>query len=494
MKRLIYIACLLALFWSAPARAETRQRGVTTSCVGNGTTCVMPRPTGTVDGDLMFTWTATFPNSAAISAPSGWTTVCSETSGIFTNVLFSKVASSQAATENWSNNSNGATMYQVSLFDNSGGSLVLDGIQHTCAHVASGGSTVTPTALTSSVTWGTGVVFMIENQGSATQIATPFNYNTMFQGTAANSVTSETYVNQPASGSFTFSLFQSTANDGGNGFDYATALVKGASAPTVDYRQRSFTTGHTGSSPVSVTPPTGIQNGDLLVGCAFNDDTSTTHPITCPSGFTQFASDTTVRTGTCCCKTAASESGNYSFTSTGTLATFTASMTDLFDNAGGTLLCLKSAASASSSTSNCTSGSVAPTSAADILWATYFFNTASGIPSDLVGYYAGARGTINAFESTGFYPVGTTLITTPPSALGLGGNTAVCYAATLDIGEASPTATPTATPTTTATATPTSTPTPASGCPGYLGGQAGFGCSNLGNTQKLGQPILPNFN
>lgn len=74
------------------------------------------------------------------------------------------------------------------------------------------------------------------------------------------------------------------------------------------------------SSGITVTAPTGIQNGDLLVAIGFTPKTSTT--VTLPSGFSiqTFIGTGNVTAGVSsfvATKVAASESGNYTFTWTG---------------------------------------------------------------------------------------------------------------------------------------------------------------------------------
>lgn len=71
---------------------------------------------------------------------------------------------------------------------------------------------------------------------------------------------------------------------------------------------RTTTAGNT------VTAPTGIQNGDLLVAVLFNTD-PTAEPITLPSGWSRLTETETANNYfVLATKTAASESGNYTFT------------------------------------------------------------------------------------------------------------------------------------------------------------------------------------
>lgn len=78
------------------------------------------------------------------------------------------------------------------------------------------------------------------------------------------------------------------------------------------------------STSLTVTAPTGIQNGDLIVALTFS--TSTTVAISPPSGFSQIFNDVAANPAvTLNTKVAASESGNYTFTSNAS-ATFTVIM------------------------------------------------------------------------------------------------------------------------------------------------------------------------
>lgn len=73
-----------------------------------------------------------------------------------------------------------------------------------------------------------------------------------------------------------------------------------------------------GTSPITVTAPSGILNGDLLIAWGMNG--SQTQTVTLPSGFTSLTSDTSgLNSEFVAYKVASSESGNYSFTWGGTV-------------------------------------------------------------------------------------------------------------------------------------------------------------------------------
>ena len=465
MKKLgVFSAALALLLSAADARAEVRQRGTTTSCAG--TSCSLSKPTGTVDGDLMATWTAVYPNSATITPPSGWTQVCTENTASFVNRLYEKTAASQASSETWATSSgdaNSHTFFQVSLYDPQGGTLSPDGTQATCANVAHQKSNITPASLTASVPWDAALVFIRENQSSTNVIIeTPPNFSTLLQTSAQYQVAHGSFSNLPAAGAFTFPAFPATSPDSSNGWDYASMLIKGAAAPAHDFRRRSSTVGNSGGSATScvAAAPAGIVNSDLLAGCARTNTTGGPAP-TCPSGFGLVFSDTSLQPLICCSKNASSESGSYTF-SVSSPAYFSCEMEALFDNGGSTLAVLGSASATSSTATSATGAAITPANAGDMIDAVYFAPNSVGVVFDLLGYFAGVRQDASPYQlSDGFMFAPSTSPVTPPTVSDTNGS-ANWEIATLDIGPApTPTATPTATATATPTPTPTSTPTSA---------------------------------
>lgn len=76
----------------------------------------------------------------------------------------------------------------------------------------------------------------------------------------------------------------------------------------------SSSVSRTATAGNTVTAPTGIQNGDLLVAILFNTD-PTAEPITLPSGWSRLTeTETAANYFVLATKTAASESGDYTFT------------------------------------------------------------------------------------------------------------------------------------------------------------------------------------
>jgi len=94
----------------------------------------------------------------------------------------------------------------------------------------------------------------------------------------------------------------------------AAKLLGGAAAARPQPTFVSSSINRTTTAGNTVTAPTGIQNGDLLVAVLFNTD-PTAGPITLPSGWSRLTETETANNYfVLATKTAASESGNYTFT------------------------------------------------------------------------------------------------------------------------------------------------------------------------------------
>ena len=239
-------------------------------------------------------------------------------------------------------------------------------------------------------------------------------------------------------------------------------FITGANAPSPDYRLRSTSSnqGTTGGT-LAVTAPVGIANGDLLIGVCSND---TTTAITCPTGFTRFLSATTTQALAGCSKTAASESGSYTFTFGGTPSISNCSVDDYYDVGGGTLLVESNSVSTNvASATSITPSALTPNNANDLLGSYVFaqLSQANG-PLNPVGWimskwFNGGAGTL-MLQSSAFNVAGTTSSVTPPVVKSNSGTSTKWVALTLDMTENNPTPTPTATATPTATPTATATP------------------------------------
>src|SRR5271163_813707 len=316
MKQLVSILVFLVVVISShSAWAIALSDGLSNPVQCTTSSCSVTPPSSTVSGHLLvFQLFIRSSASPTISTPSGLTlsgSITYSSTGGFAEATYYKIAGSSETSAYVFSFSGSATVYWanagvVSLYDwPAGNSLSIYSANTAVTDVGCCGSDGPQSSDGTNANWesilafyqnDSGSAYILDNNGSSMslgwqQLNAVNNYSNLLSGLL---------LTVPSAGSTGTLSLDRTPNDGGTDSHWVFLDITGGSAPSPDYRVRQSAEGGNGSGSCGMTLPATATSGDLIVTTCGDSNPGTGETITCPSGFTQFSSDSTyLPTSTC---------------------------------------------------------------------------------------------------------------------------------------------------------------------------------------------------